>query len=383
MGKLRKIGRKIKKGMSSVGKKLKKGLGSIAKAFGKLGPLGSIALSFILPGMGSALSGWLGNMGSFGQAILKVGQGIQKGANWVKDGVGRVFNRVTDAIEMGMNKVSSILPGGKGTAGSSFRDWVSETTGGFIDKSTVGVEDKLIPSSSRTFTLKDGTTRTVTSPSEIISPDMQVGNITGPKIPKAPKGMTDPVYMDGTGGGMKKGFYESADLEKYYTGVDTPVGNYNIKAPTGEPMKGFKNASAPDMTGGTKPIVGKNAITGKDIPITTSSTIKTSTGLDMPEPYKDPYLTRVKGTFKKLAPLTAAGAYVVAQEDAETTALMNASLARNFRHNQLANQSLKAVEPTYETQGQSFVNINNLDNDAKGMQQMTSGYGLILGDFYT
>ena len=359
MGKLRKIGRKIKKGMSSVGKKLKKGLGSIAKAFGKLGPLGSIALSFILPGMGSALSGWLGNMGSFGQAILKVGQGIQKGANWVKDGVGRVFNRVTDAIEMGMNKVSSILPGGKGTAGSSFRDWVSETTGGFIDKSTVGVEDKLIPSSSRTFTLKDGTTRTVTSPSEIISPDMQVGNIQGPKIPQTPKGMTDPVYMDGAEGGMKKGFYESADVEKYNTGVDIDV---NLKG---------------------KDVVGKNAITGKDIPITTSSTIKSSTGLDMPKPYKDPYLTRVKGTFKKLAPLTAAGAYVVAQEDAETTALMNASLARNFRHNQLANQSLKAVEPTYETQGQSFVNINNLDNDAKGMQQMTSGYGLILGDFYT
>ena len=330
MGKLRKIGRKIKKGMSSVGKKLKKGLGSIARAFGKLGPLGSIALSFILPGMGSALSGWLGNMGSFGQAILKVGQGIQKGANWVKDGVGRVFNRVTDAIEMGMNKVSSVLPGGKGTAGSSFRDWVSETTGGFIDKSTVGVEDKLIPSSSRTFTLKDGTTRTVTSPSEIISPDMQVGNIKGPKIPQAPKGMTDPVYMDGAEGGLKKGFYESADIDIYNKGVDTPLGNFDVQAPTGEP-----------------------------------------------------YLTKVKGTFKKLAPLTAAGAYVVAQEDAETTALMNASLARNFRHNQLANQSLKAVEPTYETQGQSFVNINNLDNDARGMQQMTSGYGLILGDFYT
>ena len=367
MGKLRKIGRKIKKGMSSVGKKLKKGLGSIARAFGKLGPLGSIALSFILPGMGSALTGWLGNMGSFGQAILKVGQGIQKGANWVKDGVGRVFNRVTDAIEMGMNKVSSILPGGKGTAGSSFRDWVSETTGGFIDKSTVGVEDKLIPSSSRTFTLKDGTTRTVTSPSEIISPDMQVGNIKGPKIPQAPKGMTDPVYMDGAEGGLKKGFYESADIDIYNKGVDTPLGNFDVQAPTGEPMKGYRNAEGPGLRGAD----------------TSGVKIKTSTGLDMPEPYKDPYLTKVKGTFKKLAPLTAAGAYVVAQEDAETTALMNASLARNFRHNQLANQSLKAVEPTYETQGQSFVNINNLDNDARGMQQMTSGYGLILGDFYT
>ena len=104
MGKLRKIGKKIKKGMSGLGKKLKKGFGKIAKAFGKLGPLGSIALSFLLPGLGNVLAGWLGNMGTVGKFILDIGSKIQKGANWVKDGVGRVFNRVTDAIEAGMNR---------------------------------------------------------------------------------------------------------------------------------------------------------------------------------------------------------------------------------------------------------------------------------------
>jgi len=80
MGKLRKIGKKIKRGFSKIGKKLKKGLGKIAKAFGKLGPLGSIALSFLLPGMGSVLSGWLGNMGSVGKFILNIGSKIQKGS---------------------------------------------------------------------------------------------------------------------------------------------------------------------------------------------------------------------------------------------------------------------------------------------------------------
>ena len=45
-----------------VGRKFKKGLGKIAKAFGKLGPLGSIALSFILPGLGG-MAVWLGNAG--------------------------------------------------------------------------------------------------------------------------------------------------------------------------------------------------------------------------------------------------------------------------------------------------------------------------------
>ena len=56
MGKLRKIGRSIGRGFKSLGKRLKRGLGKVAKAFGKLGPLGSIALSFILPGVGSWIS---------------------------------------------------------------------------------------------------------------------------------------------------------------------------------------------------------------------------------------------------------------------------------------------------------------------------------------
>ena len=142
MGKFRKIGKIVKRGFSKIGKKLKKGLGKIAKAFGKLGPLGSIALSFLLPGMGSVLKGWLGKMGKIGEFILGIGDKIKMGANWVKNGVGRVFNRVTDAIEYGMNAVSKPFTSGRG-AGSAFRDFVSEATGGFIDRSTTGLTDDM------------------------------------------------------------------------------------------------------------------------------------------------------------------------------------------------------------------------------------------------
>ena len=156
MGKLRKIGKKVKRGFSKIGKKLKKGLGKVAKAFGKLGPLGSIALSFILPGMGSVLSGWLSNMGPVGEFILGIGKKIQQGANWVKDGVGRVFNRATDAIEYGMNTVSKpFMQKGARGAGSAFRDFVSETTNGFIDRSTVDLSDSLTPGGMRTDIVTD------------------------------------------------------------------------------------------------------------------------------------------------------------------------------------------------------------------------------------
>lgn len=130
MGKLRKIGKKIARGIRKVGRKLKKGLGKIAKAFGKLGPLGSIALSFILPGVGDFLGTWFKGLPD--SSFLKtIGNGISNAVSGVKSGVGKVFNKVTDAIEWGMNAVSQ-----SGKAGSNFRDWVSNVTGGYITPSS-------------------------------------------------------------------------------------------------------------------------------------------------------------------------------------------------------------------------------------------------------
>ena len=132
MGKLRKIGKKIGRGFKKVGKRLKSGLGKVAKAFGKLGPLGSIALSFILPGMGT----WINSIAGGSSFLAPIAQGIQTAAGFVGKGVGRVFNRVTDAVEMGMNKVGEVF-GGAGTGGSSFRNFVSDVTDGFIKPADV------------------------------------------------------------------------------------------------------------------------------------------------------------------------------------------------------------------------------------------------------
>ena len=133
MGWLRKKGKQLGKLFKKVGKKLKKGLGKVAKAFGKLGPLGSIALSFILPGIGSQL------MSMFqGTWIGTIADGIVRGVNFVKDGIGQVFSNVTGAIERGMNVVSKDM--GKGNFGTRFRNWASDITGGRIGKSTIEIE---------------------------------------------------------------------------------------------------------------------------------------------------------------------------------------------------------------------------------------------------
>ena len=149
MGWLRKKAKQLGKVFKKVGKKLKKGLGKIAKAFGKLGPLGSIALSFILPGLGNIAS-WLGNtisaMGPAGEFLVKVSTEIYKAASGafdyvkgkIRTGLGKVFNTVSGAIENGMNTVSSAF-GGKGEIGSNFRNFVSDLTGGFVEKSEKGL----------------------------------------------------------------------------------------------------------------------------------------------------------------------------------------------------------------------------------------------------
>lgn len=362
MGKLRKLGKKIKRGFKSIGKRLKKGLGKFAKAFGKLGPLGSIALSFLLPGMGSVLSGWLANMGPVGEFILSIGAKIQQGANWVKDGVGRVFNKVTDAIEYGMNKVSRT-----GTAGSNFRNWVSEQTKGFIDPSTQGVEDITIPGSTKTITGPDGFTKDIKVPETTISAESQVG-IGGPKMPPPPpKNMIDPVYVQGgvEGETLKTGYYESADLDKYYKGVDTPV---NIG------------------TGKSTDIAGANiGITGPPEPIRAvdRETIKTTGDLKAPTPKTKGFFGKGKDTYKYVAPITQVGTAILQDESDAAYAdyLMKSNNASRARA--IAEETLSMVPTnTYTYAPQNFIDMNNLDNNPNAIAQMTSGYGLILEDFY-
>ena len=135
---IKKIVKPIARGVRSIGRDLKKGFGKVAKAFGKLGPLGSIALSLILPGLGGALSGWLNSLGPVGQFIVRIGEQIGAAASYVKEGVGRVFSSITNGIEMGMNAVSRpFMEKGARGMGSAFRDFVSNATGGAIDRSSI------------------------------------------------------------------------------------------------------------------------------------------------------------------------------------------------------------------------------------------------------
>ena len=332
MGKLRKIGKKIGRGIKSVGRKLKSGLGKVAKAFGKLGPLGSIALSFMLPGIGS----WISSVAQGSSFLQPIAQGLVNAGNFVKNGVGKVFNKVTDAIEYSMNKVSSFA-GGEGMVGSNFKNWVSETTGGFIEPSTEGIKDMSTQASTKVLQTPGGKEMTFEVPETTISAEAQVG-IGGTKIPKPPKGMKDPVFVDGIDTDLKKGFYAEAELNKFYKG---------------EPVGATLSDSATESY---------------------STTIQSSKGVTPPKPGSK-YFQRSKNAYKAVGPISTAGQSIQAGEDAEKFAKEMAQKQQAAYFADVAQTTLmKQPDPTT-----NLIDFNNPNPSTQDIYNLTNAYGGILG----
>jgi|9_EtaG_2_1085328.scaffolds.fasta_scaffold00814_8 hypothetical protein len=138
----KKLGSSIAKRMRKIGRGIKKGFKKITKAFGKLGPLGQLALFFILPGMGNVLTSWMGQFGSkvasmlpkgFSNTLTKIGTAVKDGASFVyKNTVGAVYNTVSKALTAGIDMVTKpfMAPGSEGLA-TSFKNFVSETANKF------------------------------------------------------------------------------------------------------------------------------------------------------------------------------------------------------------------------------------------------------------
>ena len=343
MGKLRKIGKKIGRGIKSVGRKLKSGLGKVAKAFGKLGPLGSIALSFMLPGIGS----WISSVAQGSSFLAPIAQGLVKAGNFVKNGVGKVFNKVTDAIEYSMNKVSSFA-GGEGMAGSNFKNWVSETTGGFIEPSTEGIKDMSTQASTKVLQTPGGKEMTFEVPETTISAEAQVGigdpipnpdgSITSLKTPKPPKGMKDPVFVDGIDTDLKKGFYAEADLNKFYKG---------------------KTVGATISDSATESY---------------STIIQSSKGVTPPKP-GNKYFQRSKNAYKAVGPISTAGQSIQAGEDAEKFAKDMAQKQQAAYFADVAQTTLmKQPDPTT-----NLIDFNNPNPSTQDIYNLTNAYGGILG----
>ena len=139
MGLLSKIGKsikntfkktfkRIKKVLSPIGKALKKGLGKVGQFFGKLGPLGTLALSLMLPGLGTLWTSFGGWANSLSGPLGTVMQGVASAGNTV----GRVYNSVSGMISdtvgtIARNTIGRVpVGGGKNLTDiyNGFSEWV-------------------------------------------------------------------------------------------------------------------------------------------------------------------------------------------------------------------------------------------------------------------
>jgi len=150
----KKIFRGMKKIFKPIGRELKRGLKGVGKFFGKLGPIGTLALSLILPGVGTAL-GSLGTVagniaatapfqGTIFGPLGKIISGVAKVAtkaggvyNSVSQFVGNTINGLTGGSFKG-EMIPKLDAAGKATGemianknyiqgySSKFGDWVSQ-----------------------------------------------------------------------------------------------------------------------------------------------------------------------------------------------------------------------------------------------------------------
>lgn len=102
----KKVFKGLKKVIKPIGKALKKGLGGLGKVFGDLGPIGNLALSLMMPGMGQLWSTFGKMAGGMQGAMGTVFQGVHK--------AGELFGKVARLPSEILKKTVGAIPIGDG-----------------------------------------------------------------------------------------------------------------------------------------------------------------------------------------------------------------------------------------------------------------------------
>jgi|TARA_Y100000310_G_C20648098_1_gene797799 phage-related protein len=153
---VKKVAKTIKGVSKILWKPIKAVLKPIAKVFNKLGPIGTIALAFILPGIGGVVGTWFEGMGAAFQGLFKgmpklfnaighVGTAIKNAASWVgntyESTIGKVFDSIGGAIKTGINNLTGGAADRFGEWMGTFADKISYKGPGIIDPSSTIIND--------------------------------------------------------------------------------------------------------------------------------------------------------------------------------------------------------------------------------------------------
>jgi hypothetical protein len=240
----KKLGSSIAKGMRKVGRGVKKGFSKITRAFGKLGPLGHLAMFFILPGMGNVLTSWMGQFGSkvmsmlpkgFAKTLGSIGTKIKAGASFITKPLGAVYNTINKALTAGIDAVTAPFMGGTGAA-TRFQTFVGDTANRFSATPTTETMSTADIAEAQAEAVSKVTGPKVPLGEEArnvrigeVSPDISKAAEANLKsIQEASKGIANPTYQYN----KKTGRYEIFDGNELDKSLAAGKGQTTIKPKT-------------------------------------------------------------------------------------------------------------------------------------------------------
>lgn len=109
MGWLSKVWKGVKKTVKKIGKGIKSAVGKVGKFMDKIGIVGQIGLSLIMPGIGGMLGQWAGNMMAyqgFGAGVVNAAGSVLNAAVNIGSKASSVFSTVTEGVTNVMGEVA-------------------------------------------------------------------------------------------------------------------------------------------------------------------------------------------------------------------------------------------------------------------------------------
>lgn len=236
MGKLRKLGKKIGRGLKKIGKKIgkafKKVLKPFAKVFNKLGPIGTMALMMFLPGIGAAMAGWGAGMGgTLGTIVKFAGNAL----HYVASAPGKIFGTITDMVGASWNAITgqTAAAGIEGSTGSWWGNMTKSVTDGAKSFGTFDTTAAIAPSGSKLLETPevlnaDKEVLKIGSDGATISFDEATGKYVESSLDKAGNLIKTPDILDSAGNLVESGTIpttplSTANVELLNTNVSSSI----------------------------------------------------------------------------------------------------------------------------------------------------------------
>ena len=282
---IKRIGSSVAKRMRKIGRKVKKGFSKLTRAFGKLGPIGHIALFFILPGMGNVLSSWMGQFGSkvmnmlpkgFSKTLTSIGTKIKSAASIITEPLGAVYKTVNQALTAGIDAVTAPFMGGQGAA-TRFQNFVNTTADKFsaspvnepmsMEEIAEAQQESINRITGPQQPLDEAARNARIGKTEITAADKKLAADQVARVQAAGKSINNPVYQFND----QTGKYEIFDGDKLETALQNQA-DPKFKMPRPERTIAIDKKpgvvrSVLDKVGGFKQDVAGTEILGTDVTV--------------------------------------------------------------------------------------------------------------------